>query len=208
MTIDRSSPAAGYCRIAGAAARRVIAALVATGAVLASSAGSAEPARFRVVPEQSRVEFVAGTQLGEFRGSTGLVSGDVVVDPASPSRPEIAIAVDARGLTSDNAKRDQHMHEKVLETAQFPAVRLLASAFRPDSGAAAPNGTLVGTLSLHGVDRQVTIPVRFERNGRTLRGDARFTIALADFRITPPRMLGLKVHDTVDIVVHLVASAP
>jgi polyisoprenoid-binding protein YceI len=200
MTID--------ARFAVAATRRMGAVVIALGALFASGVASAEPPRFRVVPEQSRVEFVAGTQLGEFRGSTGLVSGDVIVDPASPSRPEIAIAVDARGLASDNAKRDQHMHEKVLETAQFPAVRLIASAFRPDSAAAAPGGTLVGTLSLHGVDRQVTIPVRFERNGRTLRGDARFTIALADSRITPPRMLGLKVHDTVDVVVRVVASAP
>jgi polyisoprenoid-binding protein YceI len=204
MTIDRSVLAAGRRMLATV---RVIAALVATAAVMASSAGSAEPARFRVMSEQSRVEFVAGTQLGEFRGSTGLVSGDVVLDPVAPGRPELAITVDARGLRSDNPKRDQHMHEVVLEAAQFPTVRLVASAFRPDSGPAAVGGTLVGTLSLHGVDREVTIPVRFERNGRTLHGNARFTIALADFRITPPRMLGLKVHDTVDVVVRLVASA-
>jgi polyisoprenoid-binding protein YceI len=187
-------------------ARRTVGVLAAVASVLVSHPAAADPARFVVVPEQSRVEFVSSTQLGEFRGSTGLVTGDVLLDAAAPDRPRLAIAVDARGLRSDNAARDQHMHDKVLETAQFPAVTLVATAYRPDSGTPGA-GTLVGTLTLHGVDRPVTVPVRFERNGRTLRGQARFTLALADFRMTPPRLLGVKVRDTVDVVVHVVAAA-
>ena len=51
----------------------------------------------------------------------------------------------------------------------------------------------------------MSLPVRFEIDGTTLRGEATFTVALADFGVTPPRLLGLKVRDAVTVAVRLVA---
>ncbi|HEX7124801.1 MAG TPA: YceI family protein [Thermodesulfobacteriota bacterium] len=176
---------------------------VTTLLVLAPAAASAAPERFAVIPEASRVEFVSGTQMGEFRGGTAAVTGEIVYDPDDPSRPRVALSVDAGRLESDNAARDKHMRERVLEVSRFPAITLTATTFRPAGETA---GTLEGRLALHGVERPLGVPVRFAREGAALRADARFDLALADFGMTPPRLLGLKVRDTVTVLARIVAG--
>lgn len=105
--------------------------------------------RFTVLPEQSRVEFISGTQLGEFRGRTGQVNGEMVLDPQGTAAVRLAVVVDLRALRSDNAARDQHMREKFLEVARFPTATFTAGGFRPAPGAGTESGegTLSGTLS-------------------------------------------------------------
>lgn len=177
--------------------------LVAAVLVLAPTAALAAPQRFVVSPSASRVEFVSGTQMGEFRGGTSALSGEILYDPETPAAVRLALAVDAARLASDNAVRDAHMRDKLLEVSRFPTVTLAVTAFRPAGEAA---GTLEGTLTLHGVSRPVAMPIRFVRDGAALRGEARFALALTDYGMTPPRLLGLKVRDAVTVEVRLVAE--
>jgi len=167
----------------------------------------AELSTFAILPEKSQVGFVSATQLGEFRGTTGRVSGDVVVDVRDPARGKLSVAVDPRGLRSDNAVRDRHMYEEVFEVARFPAMTFTADQFKRDGSAEASEfrGTLLGTLALHGVDQPVSVPIRFTVEGATLRGDGKFSIDLTRFGITPPRLLGLRVRNEVVVEVRLVA---
>lgn len=182
---------------------RHAASAVAAMLVLAPVGAAAAPERYVVVPEASRVEFVSGTQLGEFRGGTAAVTGEIVYDPDDPARARVALSVDAGRLESDNAARDKHMRERVLEVSRFPTISLTATTFHP---AGETEGTLEGRLALHGVERPLTVPVRIGREGAALRADARFDLALADFGMAPPRLLGLKVRDTVTVQVRVVAG--
>ncbi len=174
---------------------------------LSATAARAGATRFTVVPERSRVEYVSGTQLGEFRGSTGQVTGEVVLEVASAPRAQVSVSIDPGKLRSDNAARDRHMWERLLEVGRFPAVTFRAREFRPSpgAGAAGGEGVLVGVLELHGVQRPAVVPVRYAVNGSVLQASGRFTLNLADFQMTPPRLLGLTVRDEVGIEVRLVA---
>jgi len=185
--------------------RRRLPVLVAAALLLGAWSGEAAPVRFVVEPEKSQVAYVSGTQLGEFRGDTTAVGGEILMDPQDPSRVRLAVSADLRQLKSDNARRDQHMYEQVLEVARFPKATFTAGEFRPN-GAGDGQGTLVGTFGLHGVERVVSVPIRFKLEGNTLRGDGTFTIALADFGMTPPRLLGLKVRDRAVVEIRLVGS--
>ncbi len=176
--------------------------LVGAALALDPAVAAAAPQRFVVVSGESRVEFVSGTQLGEFRGRSTALAGEILYDPDDPGRSRLTVSVDPRTLASDNAARDKHMHERLLEVERFASITLAAAGFRPADGAA---GTVAGTLALHGVARPVAVPVRFVRVGQALRGEARFEVALADFGMAPPRLLGLKVRDTVTVEVRLVA---
>ena len=169
----------------------------------------ANPLRFTVLPEQSRVEFISGTQLGEFRGKTTQVNGEMAADPNGGSRLHLTVSVDLRALKSDNAVRDQHMHERLLEVGRFPRAVFTATEFRPSNGAGKESGegTLSGTLMLHGVERPVTLPIRFSLNGTTLRGEGALSVKLTDFQMTPPSLLGIKVRDQVTVEIHLVATS-
>ena len=185
--------------------RRRLSLLVAAALLLGAWSGEAAPVRFVVEPEKSRVAYVSGTQLGEFRGDTTAVGGEILMDPQDPSRLRLAVSADLRQLKSDNARRDQHMYEQVLEVARFPKATFTAGEFRP-SGAGDGQGVLVGTFALHGVERVVSVPIRFKLEGNTLRGDGTFTIALTNFGMTPPRLLGLKVRDQAVVEIRLVGS--
>jgi polyisoprenoid-binding protein YceI len=164
--------------------------------------------RFAIVPDRSRVEYVSGTQLGDFRGSTGRVTGEVVFDSMTPARAEAFVAVQAQGLQSDNAIRDQHLREKLIEVGRFPAITLKAREFRPANGAngARGEGILAGTLTLHGIERPVSIPLRYTVDNGLLQATARFSINLTDFALVPPRLLGLAVRNEVIVEAQLVAA--
>jgi len=172
------------------------------------AAAEASPLRLIILPEKSQVEFISGTQLGEFRGITRQISGEVVLDPQEATRLRLAVSVDLRTLKSDNALRDQHMHDKVLEVGRFPSASFAASEFRPVAGAGRDGGegVIAGALRLHGVERAVSIPVRYTLNGTTLRGEGNLLVKLTDFDMTPPRLLGLKVRDQVTVEIRFVAS--
>lgn len=179
----------------------------ALAAAIASQA-SAAATRFVIVPERSRVEYVTGTQLGDFRGGTGNVTGEVLFDSATPARAEALVAVQAQGLQSDNAVRDQHLRDKLIEVGRFPTITLKAREFTPAGGAngARGEGVLSGSLTLHGVERPVRIPLRYSVDNGVLHATARFSIKLTDFSLPPPRMLGLAVRDEVVVEAQLVAA--
>jgi polyisoprenoid-binding protein YceI len=64
--------------------------------------------------------------------------------------------------------------------------------------------TVIGTLSLNGHSRSITVPVEFEvGDPATVTG--RFTIRMTEFGIEPPSLLFLKVRDPVqiDFTLHL-----
>jgi hypothetical protein len=165
------------------------------------------PVRFIVLPEKSQVEFISGTQLGEFRGITRQMNGS---SPRSASRRTSSAWRSPWICAPSNRtmRRDQHMHDKVLEVVRFPSATFEASEFRPTPRADKENGegVIAGALKLHGVERAVGIPVRYTLNGTTLRGEGNLLVKLTDFDMSPPRLLGLKVRDQVTVEIRFVAS--
>jgi polyisoprenoid-binding protein YceI len=189
--------------------RGVVAALV----VLALGAGAAgaahaEVTRYRILPERSKVAYVSGTQLGDFRGDTGAVTGEVRFEGATPPRADVAVTVQAGTLRSDNAVRDRHLHEKVLEVGRFPTIVLTAREFKPAPAAngARGEGVLVGVLALHGVERPISVPLRYTIDNGQMQAQARFTIDLTDFALVPPSLLGLTVRKQVLVEAEFVAA--
>jgi polyisoprenoid-binding protein YceI len=169
----------------------------------------ASPLRFTVLPEKSQVEFISGTQLGDFQGNTHQLSGSMVVDPTkNGATVHLTVSVDLRTLTSDNALRDRHMRQSLLEVDRYPRAIFTAGEFRPAPGARQEGGggTLSGVLTLHGVERPVSLPIHFTVNGTTLQGEGTLRVRLTDFKMTPPRLLGIKVRDQVTVQIHLVAA--
>jgi len=78
------------------------------------------------------------------------------------------------------------LREDVLETAKYPEIvfktRSVTSERRGDG---TYDVRLVGELKLHGVKREVTIPVRVSLDGETLHAIGVFEIRQTDFKITP-----------------------
>jgi polyisoprenoid-binding protein YceI len=119
-------------------------------------------------------------------GRTGAVAGGVTVDGRRIVRADLR--ADMRQVRSDEARRDNTLRHRAIETDRYPTARFTLTAPVAISARAqrAP-----GTLTLHGRRAPIAVTVRGQRlaGGRLeLVGSA--PIRFASFAIEPPSIAG------------------
>jgi len=141
-------------------------------------------------------------------GRTPEVSGSLTL--AGASITAVKITADLSALTSDRPMRDGQLHGQALETDQFPTATFVLTA--PIALAHAPvdgetiKETATGNLTLHGVTKQVSIPIEAKLSGGVVTVVGSLKIAFADFSINPPQsMMVLSVANsgTMELQLHL-----
>jgi polyisoprenoid-binding protein YceI len=103
------------------------------------------------------------------------------------------INADLRGLASDKGKRDVVIRGRGLETSKYPqAAFQLTQPVKLGQLTAGRVVTLnaVGKMTLHGVTRQVRLPLQGRWDGNTLQVAGRITIRFSDYRIQAPNLAG------------------
>ena len=157
-----------------------------------------------------------------FAGHTHEVTADrfegrVDADPDDLARSSVELSFEASGLKvsaqgepeGDAPKVQEVMAgPKVLDVSRFPAIRFRS---RQVSGRRAADGAyelqVAGEVSLHGVSRAVTLPVRVELSGATLTASGRTALAQRPFGIEPVTAGGrtVKVKNDVGVEFRIVA---
>ena len=100
----------------------------------------------------------------------------------------LEIAIPAASLTSPREGLDKNMHKALKVGEHADIVFRLARVEALDGGAA----KLTGTLTVAGVERDVTIDVRTARTAAGLVVSGQTTLLMTDFGIKPPTaMLGM-----------------
>jgi polyisoprenoid-binding protein YceI len=145
-----------------------------------------------------------------------------ILDPAEPGLARVEVVVAANSLRDQQAALSDQERVKVdgrtagpetLDAARHPEIRFVAERLArdgpaPDHGKDGLHGDLVGTLSLHGVSRPLTVPVRATREGERWRvkGAARFR--QSEFGIEPYSGFAgtVAVHDEVVIEFELLMT--
>jgi polyisoprenoid-binding protein YceI len=145
--------------------------------------------------------------------------GTIEADPDDLARSSVAVTFEASALKvvaerepeGDAPKVQEVMAgPKVLDVARFPAITFRS---REVSGRRAAEGVyelqVAGELSLHGVARPVTVPVRVEVSGATLTATGKTAVAQRAFGIEPVSAGGgtVKVKNEVGIEFKIVARA-
>jgi polyisoprenoid-binding protein YceI len=176
----------------------VIGALVAVSIFVVSSAAQEQEQTFQVDPAQSSVTFTLGDVLHTVHGHFALKHGELQVQPTGKLSGEIV--VDATSGNSGSGLRDRKMNKEVLESARYPEID-----FRPNrfDGNVAPQGRssvmVHGIFSIHGTDREITVPAQVERDGDHWTANVHFTVPYQKWGMKNPSTLFLKVSDTVEI---------
>lgn len=177
--------------------RSLLAAIVLLASAFTFAA--AQDTAFQLDPVQTQVKFTLSDVLHTVRGSFKLKHGDLQFDPGSG---KIAgdIVVDATTGDTGNGMRDRKMHKEVLESARYSEI-----AFRPDrvDGAVASQGTssvtVHGIFSIHGTDREITVPAQVDTAADHWTAIVHFTIPYEKWGMKNPSTLFLKVSDSVQI---------
>ena len=161
--------------------------------------GTAQETAFQLDPAQTSVKFTLGDVLHTVHGTFHLKRGGLQLEAAS-GKISGEIVVDAKSGESGSGMRDRKMHKEVLESERYPEI-----AFRPDKveGAVASQGKssvkVHGMFSIHGVDREITVPAEVEMSTDHWTATVHFTIPYAKWGMKNPSTLFLRVNDSVEI---------
>ena len=145
-------------------------------------------AEFAVDPSHTSVVF-AVSHLGYSYtyGRFNQVTGDFLFDSANPTTGQFALDIDPASVDTNDEKRDQHLRgADFFNVRQFPTMQFRSTAIR-----AAENGLeITGNFTLHGVTKQITIPLRVLGEGKGPYGKDRigflsqFSLKRSDFGMT------------------------
>ena len=149
-------------------------------------------AGYRVEEELARIG--ATTAVGRSTVLTGslVFDGDAIT--------EVVIEVDLTALTSDDSRRDGALRRQALETNTYPSTTFTLTEPIPIDSAPAEGETLsvtaTGDLTLHGVTREVQIPMEGQLVGDRVAVVGSIEIVFADYDMdTPSAFIVLAIDD-------------
>ena len=154
---------------------------------------------YRVVEGKGFVGFDAKAFMHDFTGKTSTVQGVIrLADQDQLTDPEACVRIDAASLDTGISTRDNIMRADHLETAKHPTIDFLLKhiegATRQSDGWDFGAG---GALSLHGVTREILLPVRVRPAEGGVRLMGEIPLKMSDYRIAIPKFLFFTVEDQV-----------
>jgi len=147
----------------------------------------------------------------EFSGKIQLAQPDL-------SASHVKFTVETKSLVvldpGESEKDRQEVQEtmlsdKLLDAARFPQIQFVSSKVRSITQKGdATELQVEGTLSLHGVEKPVTLPIRLRVSGGQLTGDGEVTLLQTNYGMTPIKVGGgaVRVKDKLKISFHIVAK--
>jgi polyisoprenoid-binding protein YceI len=146
---------------------------------------------------------------GRFNEFTGVINGD----PAKPEASSVEFTIKAPSIDTSDAGRDKHLKSPdFFDVEKFPEITFKSSKI---AAKGQNQFDVTGTLTMHGVSKEVTLPVTMAGPVKDPRGnekvgfEATAKLNRKDYGITWNRALdagGVVVSDEVQISVNLEAA--
>lgn len=159
--------------------------------------GQEEVLRFRLLPRESEVLASIVDPFGQtVTGRLTLREGETQGKPGDLKRTgRVKVAMETASYDSGLGLRDGDVRDNYLEAADYPLITFAGTAVDEAIEPAGPRPfwrlTLSGILELHGVKREIQVPVRVIREGNKITAEGSMTIALKDFNLAVPTLLFL-----------------
>lgn len=166
---------------------------------------------------ENLVKFLSDAPLEKISGTAKGVSGKFTLDPNNLEATTGTISVEVLSMKSGVSKRDEHMYNPDwLDAAQFPSItfqilKLESIKVSNENGIVNVSATAVGKFTLHGVTKEIKIPITLkyvkesEATKKRAAGDlvmvnANFNVALKDFNVKGKSgIVGSKVGETIQL---------
>lgn len=177
--------------------------------ILCSSFCFAEIQAYKVDPKLCSLTFDVSAQSHQVHGTSNAFSGSISGDPSDLTAAKIQISLDPSTFDTDNKSRDKVMREKSLEVDKYPAIEFVSSQIE-SSNKELPAGktvdiTIKGMLKLHGMEKEMSIPVKVLLEGDKLTTDGDMALVLDDWKIFRPRILFFRLQNDIKIHFKIVA---
>jgi len=167
----------------------------------------------------NNVVFKTDAPLESINGVATGISGSVTFDPDNPGAVKGKIIVQASSLHLGNPMQKEHLHsDKWLDVAKYPEITFeVESAKNVKTQGDVTTADVTGKMSLHGVTRSITAPVKMTflkdklkartgKEGDLLVVRANFKIKRSDFGINPGQLED-KVSDEIELNLSIAGAA-
>jgi polyisoprenoid-binding protein YceI len=166
--------------------------------------------------------FKLDAPLEAINGSANGVSGTVEFDADKPAATKGKIVVASKSLTVGNSMMQEHMHsDQWLDVAKHPEISFTLKELKnAKTEGTVTTATAVGTFSLKGVEKELSVPVKLtylkgklaDRSGGQAKGDllvirSTFSVKRADFNIKPGQGED-KVANDIELTLSIAGAAP
>jgi polyisoprenoid-binding protein YceI len=151
-------------------------------ATQAASPASAQGQKYKITPQNSKIEFVGSKVTGSHNGSFGDFAGEIDY-PGSPENSRVSITIKADSIATDTPDLTKHLKTAdFFDVAKFPEATFVSTSIKAggDKGA---SHTVTGNLTMHGVTKAITFPATINVTPDVATVDSSFSINRKDFGI-------------------------
>jgi polyisoprenoid-binding protein YceI len=165
----------------------------------------------------SSVEFRIRHFASKVSGRFGDFEGTIQADPTKPDASSVNFTIKTASIDTNNGNRDNDLRSpNFFDAAKFPEIRFQSSKM---TSTGKDQYAVSGTLTMHGVSKEVTLPVTYLGSAKDPRGNERASFELntklnrKDWGIDWNKTLdsgGLMLSEDVDVTIDLetVRKAP
>jgi polyisoprenoid-binding protein YceI len=130
----------------------------AAGADAASTAGGAS-ATYNVDAAHSSAAFKVRHLVSKVSGNFKDFSGTITGDLKNPAGASVSFTIKAASIDTGNGNRDKHLNSPdFFDTAKFPEITFKSSKITAKGG---DKYDVLGTFTMHGVSKEIVVPVTF-----------------------------------------------
>ncbi len=118
---------------------------------------------------------------------------------------DIAVIIPIRNFKFAKELMQEHFNEKYMESEKFPMASFKGSidASVDMTKEGEYPATAKGTMSIHGIEKEMTLVGTMKRKGDSISLTSDFKIAIKDYNITVPKLLFDNIAEVVDVHVSL-----
>jgi polyisoprenoid-binding protein YceI len=165
---------------------------------------------YTVDKAHSDVSFQIRHFASKVRGSFVDFDGTIQADPAKPEMSSVVFTIKTASINTNNPDRDKDLRSaNFFDAEKYPEITFKSSRITP---AGKDKYNVTGTLTMHGVSKEVTLPVTFLGFAKDPWGNQRASFETAiklnrkDFGISWNKALdagGFMLGDDVDVTINL-----
>ena len=161
----------------------------------------AHAARYAFDDTSGSINFGLVASLHDIAGTAQTFSGELDI---GSDKPTGKITIQATGLTTDLAIRDDRMHSYCLEVDRYPTVEFLVAATTGDvrglnSRRGSGNIELRGQMTVRSSTRDVIIPVRYQWRSGTLHLTGAHQLDWTQYGVPDPSIIISTLYPEVNI---------
>jgi polyisoprenoid-binding protein YceI len=178
--------------------------------VLAAAAPLFATDTYTIDKGHSSVEFRIRHFASRVSGRFSDFEGAIQADPAKPDASSVTFTIKTASIDTNNGHRDDDLRSpNFFDAARFPEITFKSSKM---TSTGKDQYAVIGTLTMHGISKEVTLPVTYLGTAKDQRGNEHAGFELntklnrKDFGIDWNKTLdsgGLMLSDDVDVTIDL-----